>query len=91
MASYEFQLLLAGVDEMTEEIADALYEAGCDDGTPFSTEGLVAIGFTREGSSLEGAVRSAVVDVQKAGFRVARVESPDEPIFARINQELVKA
>ena len=91
MPRYEFQLLLAGVEEMTEEISDALYDAGCDDGTPFSSEGLVAIGFTREANAVEEAVRSAMADVQKAGYRVARVESPDEPIFSRINQELAKA
>lgn len=91
MTKYEFQLVVAGVDEMTEQLADDLYDAGCDDGTPYSSEGLVGIGFTREARSLEDAIRSAVADVEKAGYRVARVESPDEPIFSRINQQLVEA
>ena len=73
---------------MTEEISNALFEAGCDDGTPFSSEGVAAVGFTREATSLEQAVRSAISDIQKAGYGIERVESVDEPVFSRINQEL---
>lgn len=91
METYEFQVILAGVDEMTDEISGALYEAGCDDGTPFSSQGVAAVGFTRQAKSLEEAIRSAIADVHKAGYSVARVQAPDEPIFSRINQEIAKA
>lgn len=30
-------------------------------------------------------------DIQKAGYRVARVESPDQPLLSRINQELARS
>jgi hypothetical protein len=90
MNTYEFQVVLSDVDVMTEEISNTLYDAGCDDGTPFSSQGVAAVGFSREAESLEQAIRSAIADIQKAGFAVARVESADEPIFARINQELLK-
>ena len=91
MDKYEFQVVLAGIEEMTDEVASALYEAGCDDGTLFSTGGVAAVGFTREASSLEQAIRSAIRDVQAAGLRVASVESPDEVIYSRINEELAKS
>lgn len=90
MERHEFQLVLAGVDEMTEGVSSALYEAGCDDGTPFSAGGVAAVGFTREAESLEEAVRSAIADVERAGYTVDRVESADESVFSRINQELAK-
>ncbi|MGH7198981.1 MAG: hypothetical protein ACREJB_00140 [Planctomycetaceae bacterium] len=90
MQKYEFQVVLASVDQMTEEVSNALHDAGCDDGTPFSSEGMAAVGFTREADSLEEAIRSAVRNVQKAGYSVARVEPADEPIFSRINRELAK-
>ena len=77
-ADYDFQLVLGNVKEMTEEIADALFDAGCDDGTPFSSQGVATVGFSREADSLEEAVRSAIADVNKAGFVVARAESTDE-------------
>lgn len=88
MSVYEFQVILADISSVSAELADSLYEAGCDDGTPFSSGGIAAIGFSREAASLEQAVRSAIEDIGRAGLSVARVESVDEPIFARINQEL---
>jgi hypothetical protein len=88
MGIFEFQVILAGVTSMDDAVADALYEAGCDDGTPFSSSGVAGIGFSRAAANLEEAVRSAIRDVEQAGYEVARVESADEPLFAQINQEL---
>ena len=77
--TYHFTVILAGVDEMSEELADALYDAGCDDGSPWSSEGVAAIGFDRDAESFEHAVRSAIADVQKAGCHVAWVKiEPDD-------------
>lgn len=90
MPAFEFQVVLADVDAMTDEIAGALYEADCDDGSPFSSGEVAAIGFSREAPSIEEAVRSAIADVNKAGFSVARIESADEPVFTKINRELAR-
>jgi hypothetical protein len=90
MPAYDFQLVLSGISAVTEKIADTLYEAGCDDGTPFSSHGVAAVGFTREAADLEEAVRSAIADVNKAGFTVARVEPADESIYVKINHELAR-
>jgi hypothetical protein len=57
---YEFTLIFDGVDAMTEKIANDLYEAGCSDGSPFSGEGIAAIGFDHAAPSLEDAIKSAV-------------------------------
>ena len=84
----EFCLILANVHSISNEMAKLLLEAGCDDGTPFSSQGIAGVGFSREASSLEEAVRSAIADVSKAGFIVARVESADESVYEKINQEL---
>ena len=90
MPLFDFQLVLGDVGAMTEGIADALFEAGCDDGTAFSSQGVAAVGFSREAESLEDAVRSAITDVNKAGFAVARVEPAEESVYTRINQELAR-
>jgi uncharacterized protein (DUF433 family) len=74
MTRYEFTVFLAGLTEITEEAADALFEAGCDDGSPASCDGAVWSTFHREASSLQDAISSAVADTQKAGYRVERVE-----------------
>ncbi|EIC19793.1 hypothetical protein [Thiorhodovibrio frisius] len=71
---YEFTLILAGVTELSSQIADALFVSGCDDGSPGSCGGQVTVDFCRQATSLETAIRTAVRDVSKAGFRVERVE-----------------
>lgn len=88
MKTFEFQLILDGVDCSDVSMADTLYKAGCDDGTLFSSGGEVAVGFSREALTLEEAVRSAIADVTRAGFSVSRVDPADAPVFDRINQEL---
>lgn len=70
---HEFALILAQ-PEQSEEDADRLYEAGCDDGSICTCQGVTRIDFHREAESLETAIRSAVADVRRAGFQVARVE-----------------
>jgi hypothetical protein len=74
MHKYDFTLILAASLELTEDLADALFAAGCDDGTPGTYNGVFAIDFHREARSLEEAIRSAIEDVRTAGYDVARVE-----------------
>ncbi len=74
MTKYEFRLILKGGLTLTEEIADALFAAGCDDGTPGTSEGVFSIDFHREANSLEEAIRSAIGNVQSAGHEVERAE-----------------
>lgn len=74
MTKYEFTLILKGTWELTEEMADALFEAGCDDGTPGTCNGIGSIDFHREADSLESAIQSAIANVQSAGYKVERVE-----------------
>jgi hypothetical protein len=74
MKSYDFTLMLADVSDITDDQSDALFEAGCDDGTIVSRDGQVLIDFTRESSSLEDAINSAVANVERAGLKVDHVE-----------------
>ena len=74
MKKYEFSLILKGRLELTEEIADELFEAGCDDGTPGTCNGVFSIDFHREADSLEAAINSAIKNVKAAGYDVERVE-----------------
>lgn len=71
----EFTLLLGGVD-VTEEVADALFEAGCDDATLSKRYGNVYLSFSRYSPSLGKAIISAIVDVCSAdiGAIVVRVD-----------------
>ena len=82
MNCYDFVVVLKGLDVIDDDLAEALYEAGCDDGSPFSSGGVAAVGFSREADCLESAIRSAVADVQKAGCTVQRIEiESDSPLL----------
>jgi hypothetical protein len=79
MQTYTFTVILGGHTEMTEDLAEALAAAGCDDGLAGSSGGVASVIFDRQAESFEHAVRSAIADVQKAGCRVAWVKiEPDD-------------
>jgi hypothetical protein len=91
--SYDFTLILGGIDDLTEELVDALYEAGCDDATAAVTCGVPLLDFTREAESFPQAVISALKDVAKVAkqfpnLRVVRVEVPDQGFLELINSAL---
>ena len=73
MKKYEFSLILKGSPELTEDIANQLFEAGCDDGTPGTCNGVFSIDFHREADSLETAINSAIKNVKSAGYDVEHV------------------
>lgn len=79
---YDFTVVLKDSPELTEELADKLFAAGCDDGSPGLCAGITSIDFHRDASSLEEAIRSAVANVSAAGCVVARVEIDAESLAA---------
>ena len=74
MNKYEFSLILKGSPELTEDVCDELFDAGCDDGTPGTCNGVFSIDFHREADSLEAAINSAIKNVKAAGHDVDRVQ-----------------
>lgn len=73
---HEFTLALAGLSDLTPKVADALYEAGCDDATITVRGGRMFLAFTRPAPSLKDAILSAMRDVRRArtGATVRRVD-----------------
>jgi hypothetical protein len=74
MKAYQFDVVLRDLSEVTDEQADRLFEAGCDDGTPTCCDGIAWVHFHREAPSLEEAIRTAVDQVRAAGLSVSKVE-----------------
>lgn len=76
---YEFTLTLTGIDGVTPDVANALYDSGCDDALFGVRDGVAFAEFTREARSFKDAVLSAIRDVERAkvGAKVVRIE-PDE-------------
>ncbi len=71
-----FTFTLAGATELTDEIANALFEAGCDDALFRSRGETLYLDFGREAATFDEAVASARADVERAGVGliVVRVE-----------------
>jgi hypothetical protein len=83
MPSYDFSLILRSgkmTDEEMLDATDALGEAGCTDGSLRGHGEGMELLFTRSSRSLQSAIRSAIKDVESAGFRVLRVEMEREAI-----------
>lgn len=70
---YEFSLILKDM-EFTDEDADKLYEAGCDDASILTRDNITRLQFDRNASNLDEALSSAIQGVERAGFAVSRVE-----------------
>lgn len=74
MNTFDFTVILANKNNLTEQDAERLFEAGCDDATPGVTNQVAMIHFSRDAVSFQDAIISAKSDVEKAGFTVDRVE-----------------
>ncbi len=64
-------LVLSGVPEPDERLENALFEAGCDDGTLAFRNGVGYLEFDRQAPSLDAAILSAIGDVERADPRLA--------------------
>jgi len=76
MATYCFTVTLEGVVDWTDAVLDRLYEAGGDDTTPGSREGVAHVDFHRDAASLDLAVASAIRTISDARLpaRIARID-----------------
>ena len=88
---YSFSLILAGMTDLSEEQAERLFEAGCDDCTPSVRASVVCLDFDREGTKPEEAIDSAIRAVTTAGFTVERIEPDDLVTQAEIARRLERS
>jgi predicted DNA-binding transcriptional regulator AlpA len=80
MPEQDFGLTIRG--ELTDERLEALFDAGCDDTTFSTKDGLTFAAFAREAPSLLDAILSAVQAVESVeGLEVLQVD-PDELVWA---------
>ena len=81
MKIYEFTLILA--TDPNEEEADRLYSI-FNDGTITTVAGVPQIHFHREAFSLESAIVSALLDIQKAGFDADHVHIKPKVVLGTV-------
>ncbi len=81
--SHQFSVIVdlnVSSEEQMLEIADVLGNAGCLDSSVGGHPEGVELSFDREAESLDSALRSAIAEVESAGYRVKRVEMAREAI-----------
>lgn len=78
MPAYEFVLIVEGPDLQDGDRIDALYELGCDDALVGRSHGVQYLDFSREATSIENAVLSAIIAVERVeGVRVVCIADAD--------------
>jgi hypothetical protein len=83
MAEYRFSVVIA-TEAMTHDgildATDALGNAGCTDASIRGHADGMELLFDRDADSLQSAIASAVSDVERAGYRVSKVEMERDAI-----------
>ena len=77
---FKFTLILDRVPDLTPEVADAIYEAGCHDGLLSQRDGVVSIEFERAAPTRMDAIVSAILDIESANVGArCRVQARHRP------------
>lgn len=88
MKLYDFTLVVNEISEQNEEAVNLLFKNGCNDSfITYGKDGCY-IEFTRKSSSALSAITSAIKNVNKAGFRVNRIEPGDYVTEPEIRRRL---
>lgn len=77
MTVHSFTLVLKS-EVPIEDLANLLYENGCDDALVGIQDGRTYAAFTRRGATVEDAIAAARCDVEAAGVTVLHAEPEDD-------------
>lgn len=83
MTDYQFSLIVSMQPMTNDEIldvTDALGNAGCTDASIRGHSDGMELLFERTADSLQAAIASAIQEVERAGYRVSKVEMEREAI-----------
>jgi hypothetical protein len=83
MSGYRFAIVIPTAPHSHDEMldaTDALGAAGCTDASIRGHSAGMELLFERDANTLEAAISSAVADVERAGYRVLKVELDREAI-----------
>jgi len=70
---FNFTLVYEGIEELTREVADAIFEAGCDDALLGMRAGEMTLDFARDSNTYREALISAIDAVERCNLPVQLV------------------
>jgi hypothetical protein len=82
MTRYAFSVVLRDQTNATEELANRIYQAGCDNSIVCTNKGVVIVHFDQESPSFADAMRSASRQLVTAGYAIDRVEIDGLPVWS---------
>jgi len=83
MTAYQFSVIIPTMPMTVEEILDAtdvLGNAGCTDASIRGHANGIELLFERTAESLQAPIASAISDVERAGYRVSKIEMERETL-----------
>ena len=81
METHSFTIIASTAGSAADdEIADRLFEVGCDDATLSLQKAVLVLEFERAARTFTTALLSAVCDVERAGLQVERIEPEFSPL-----------
>lgn len=80
--TYSFSLAIASHSDFDDDLADQVFECGCDDGCLSARNGELFLGIDRESTSLTEAIASAVRQLQWEAIHVSHAILPDNSTIA---------
>ena len=90
--NYHFVIVLSGVDTISSELEDSLFESGCDDALIASRNSVVYLVFDRIASSFIDAISSAIMNIRSSKLKIgiSHIEPSDivslSEIARRVNR-----
>lgn len=85
MSGFRFSVIVSTAtmsDDQILDATDALGSAGCLDASIRGHADGMELLFERSADSLQAAITSAIIDVERAGYRVSKVEMEREALSA---------
>ncbi len=80
MKCWSFDIIIADLNGWSDDLLNAVFDAGLDDSTPYTVEGVTGLTVGREAETLTDAITSAVQQIRTAGLKVERVQLSEEHI-----------
>ena len=71
-ATFEFSIVVSGIDPFASDFDNRFFEAGCADATISFQRGAIMLAFSLKAASFDAAVASALADIARAGADLER-------------------
>lgn len=88
LQNYSFTLAIASHSDFDDDLADRVYECGCDDGSLRVMDGELCLDIDREAPNIMEAITTAVDQLNRADIYIDRVIFENKALYKQMRQAL---